>query len=33
MNQYVTGATIKTLREKKKLTQSQLADMLGVTDK
>ena len=25
MNNYVTGAVIKTLREKKKMTQSQLA--------
>ena len=33
MNQYVTGAVIKDLREKNKITQSQLADMLGVSDK
>ena len=33
MNTYVTGATIKTLREAKKLTQSQLAEQLGVSDK
>jgi DNA-binding XRE family transcriptional regulator/desulfoferrodoxin (superoxide reductase-like protein) len=33
MNQYVTGSIIKELREKNKLTQSALADMLGVTDK
>ena len=28
MNQYVTGAVIKELREKNKMTQLQLADML-----
>ena len=33
MNQYVTGAVIKELREKKKITQSQLAAEIGVTDK
>ena len=33
MNQYVTGAVIKELREKEKMTQSQLAGKLGVTDK
>ena len=33
MNQYVTGAVIKDLREKSKMTQSQLADVLGVSDK
>ncbi len=33
MNQYVTGSVIKDLREKNKITQSQLADMLGVSDK
>lgn len=33
MNQYVTGAVIKELREKNKITQSQLADSLGVSDK
>ena len=33
MNQYVTGAVIKELREKNKITQSQLADILGVSDK
>ena len=33
MNQYVTGAVIKELREQKKMTQLQLADILGVTDK
>lgn len=30
---YVTGKTIKTLRERKSLTQKQLADILGVSDK
>ena len=33
MNQYVTGAVIKELREKNKMTQLQLADELGVSDK
>ena len=33
MNAYITGATIKTLREKKGVTQTQLADLLGVSDK
>ena len=33
MNQYVTGTTIKELREKNKITQVQLAEMLGVSDK
>ncbi len=33
MNQYVTGSVIKRLREKLKLTQSQLADFLGVSDR
>ncbi|MGN0346431.1 MAG: helix-turn-helix domain-containing protein [Lachnospiraceae bacterium] len=33
MNQYVTGAVIKQLREKKNLTQAQLADLLNVSDK
>ena len=33
MNQYVTGAAIKELREKNKLTQLQLAEKLGVSDK
>lgn len=33
MNQYVTGAAVKRLREKQKLTQSQLADFLGVSDR
>ena len=33
MNQYVTGAVIKKLREKNKMTQLQLAEKLGVSDK
>lgn len=33
MNQYVTGAVIKDLREKNKMTQRNLADILGVTEK
>ena len=33
MNQYVTGAVIKQLREKNDMTQLQLAEKLGVTDK
>lgn len=33
MDHYVTGAAIKALREKKKLTQAQLAETLGVSDK
>lgn len=33
MDTYITGATIKTLREKKGITQSQLADILGVSSK
>ena len=33
MDQYVTGNTIKSLREKNKMTQIQLADKLGVSDK
>lgn len=33
MNQYVTGAVIKQLREKNKLTQAELADKLNVSDK
>ena len=31
--QYVTGETIKRLREKKKLTQKELAALLCVSDK
>lgn len=33
MNQYVTGAMIKKLREAKSLTQSDLAERIGVSDK
>ena len=33
MNQYVTGAMIRRLRENKKMTQHQLAEKLNVTDK
>lgn len=33
MNTYVTGAAIRTLREKKKLTQAQLADQICVSSK
>lgn len=33
MNQYVTGAVIKGLRQKNNTTQAQLADRLGVSDK
>ena len=33
MNQYVTGAMIKRLREEKKITQHQLAEIMNVSDK
>lgn len=33
MNQYVTGAMIKRLRENRKMTQLQLAEKLNVSDK
>ncbi len=33
MNQYVTGTVIRTLREKNRMTQLQLAEKLGVSDK
>ena len=33
MNQYVTGAMIKELRERNNLTQLQLAKRIGVSDK
>ena len=33
MNNYITGNAIKILREKQKLTQSQLAEKLCVSDK
>ena len=33
MNSYITGATIKAIRESKGLTQAELADQIGVTSK
>ncbi len=33
MNQYVTGTMIKRLRENRRMTQQQLAEKLGVSDK
>lgn len=33
MDTYITGSTIKRLREKKSITQAQLADILGVSSK
>lgn len=33
MNQYITGAMIKKLREGKRITQSELADRINVSDK
>ena len=33
MDTYITGSTIKTLREKKGLTQAHLAEVLGVSSK
>ena len=33
MNSYVTGATIKQLRESRNLTQAELAQKLGVSSK
>ena len=33
MNTYITGATIKSLREAKGITQTQLAEMIGVPGK
>ena len=33
MNQYITGAMIKRLREERHLTQLQLAERLNVSDK
>ena len=33
MNQYVTGAVIRELREKSRMTQARLAEKLGVSDK
>ena len=33
MNQYITGAIIKKLREEKKITQAELAEQLHISDK
>ena len=33
MDQYITGTVIKELREKRKMTQLQLAEILKVSDK
>ncbi len=33
MNQYVTGAVIKELREKKNMTQAEFAQRLSISDK
>ena len=33
MMSYVTGKTIKELREKKKMTQKELADKINISDK
>ena len=33
MNSYITGSTIKTLREQKGITQTQLAEQIGVSSK
>lgn len=33
MNNYITGKIIKELREKQNLTQTKLADIIGVSDK
>ena len=33
MNHYITGSTIRELREKKKMTQAELAGRLDVSDK
>ena len=33
MDQYVTGAMIRSLREGKRMTQMELAEKLGVSDK
>ena len=33
MDQYITGSAIRRLREAKRLTQAELADKIGVSDK
>ena len=33
MNSYITGTTIKNLRESRKLTQAELAEKIGVSSK
>ena len=33
MDRYITGTAIKRLREQRKMTQLQLAEILGVSDK
>lgn len=33
MNSYVTGGTIRSLREKRQLTQKQLGELVMVSDK
>ena len=33
MDNYITGATIKRLREEKGITQNQLAEQIGVSGK
>ncbi len=33
MDHYITSTTIKTLREQRKMTQAELADILGVSPK
>lgn len=33
MNRYITGSTIKVMREKRHMTQVQLAEKLCVSDK
>ena len=33
MDSYITGAAIKSLREKKGITQAQLADLIGISSK
>ena len=33
MDNYITGATVKRLREEKGITQNQLAEQIGVSSK